>query len=247
MSYKHKINELIINSKSKLDSSEVLALRGDYNTASAILVTAFEERVKALVIQLLDFGLPIVNDLSELEYVFNQHDSRHYIGFFIDCLFEILEDLLPVIQRMGNDKEFKLRIVKIDLTNEMYSSIITWLKKKSLSFIEKVDFYQNIEKKRQQGLYYDVLKNTHSSEIIKEEYNFIKLRLNSVHILSDELLKVKLEKQQDFIKTLEETKNELIIKNTPSYITKYIQFVRKKRSKGFNKIRSILFNFNRTL
>lgn len=246
--YTHKINALIINSKSKLDAANALASSGDYMTASAILVTAFEERVKAVVIQLLDMGLPIVNDISELEYVFNHHDSRHYIGFFIDCMHEVLEDLFPVLLRMREDKEFMHRVLRNDLSDEMLTSVVAWLKQKSASFITKVDFYQNIEKQRQHGLYIDVLRDGSSKKPMSEEdYLFIKQRLNSVHILSNEIRKVKTDPMSDVIESIEESKQEIANNNAPSYVAKSLQFVRKERNDGFKKIRKVLIGFNESI
>lgn len=234
----NKIQELIDNANQKIYSAELLALNGDYGTASSILVTAFEERTKATVLQLIDFGFPLADDISELDYVFKHHDSRHYIGFFVDCLNEVTNDLIPILHKIFTNKEYLLRILAIDLTEEEHSQMTNWINTKKSSFLSKIDFYQNIEKNRQTGLYIDVLNRSSDIKLIaQDDYNYIKERLSNIHILSDDLMKIKTENDRQMMESFEESSQEMDKMEMKLSVAKGLETIRKKRNGAFNYIR----------
>jgi AbiV family abortive infection protein len=81
------------NADQKLKSSLILSQFGDFNTATAILFTSFEERKKVVLLQLIDLGIPINLEIKSIKILFRNHDYRSYIGYFIDCFYEIINDL----------------------------------------------------------------------------------------------------------------------------------------------------------
>ncbi len=240
-----RINELIDNSNSKLRSSELLADVGDYSTGTAILVTAFEEKTKALVLQLTDFGFPLVNDISDLDYIFKHHDMRHFIGFFVDCLYEIFDDALQFALKVMRDREFRETVLIRKWSDEMNIEAFQWFNSKCESFLKKVDFYQNIERQRQCGLYVDVIRNiTPNTRITRDDFFFVKERLNAIHKMSDDLKEFSVQLEPDFMKTFNETKVKLVEMNVPSFVVQGIELVKKERNGAFKRIRKIIRDFN---
>ncbi len=238
---KDKIDALILNSNKLLKSSKNISESGDFGTATAILVTAFEEKTKAVVLQIIELGFPIVNNLSDLDYIFRQHDARHYIGYFIDCLYEIINDLKKLIDRFRNDKNYIRKLANFAKDKDVQKDILEWGFKKIESFMAKIDFYQNIERTRQAGLYVDVLNhNFGDQEITENEYKFVKRRLQKVHLLSKDLFNLKLNFDMDELDAIDKSKENLEKANVPIHLLSAIQIVKKERSKAFNILRKQL-------
>lgn len=231
------IQALCIRSNQQLKTAQNSARQGDYGSATSLLVTAFEERTKAVVLQIVDLGFPIVNDFSDLEYIFRQHDARHYIGFFVDCFYEIIEDFKIIIERCRDDKSFIFKIAKFGEDEKIQQDLLDWGLKKIDSFLKKVDFYQNIEQTRQNGLYVDVLNHRFTKDLTHEDYQFVKSRLKKVHILSKDLFEMKENYELDLLPSIDDSKQKLQETNIPSHLVTAIQLVKKERSKAFNSIR----------
>jgi len=243
-----RIEQLTKNADQKLAAAELLASQGDFPTASAITVTAFEERTKALVVQLMELGFPLANELSELEHVFKHHDTRHFIGYFVDCMHEVLTDIFPFLLRLIQDEEFRNAVLKLNLTPEMESSLMNWMKSKTNSFLAKMDFYENIEGQRQCGLYIDILRNgTTNKQLSEEDYLFIKDRLNAVNIMSQEMKGIKSEQDAHVLETIQDSREQMLERNMPSLITQGIKIVKKERRNAFKRLRRELNTFNETL
>ncbi|GEM_PF-4513555 len=243
-----KIRELDNNAEQKLRAAEILASNGDFPTASAILVTAFEERTKALVAQLMELGFPLATEISELDYVFKHHDTRHYIGFFVDCMHEIFDDVLPFFLSIIQDEIFRNKVLKLQFTPEMENAFLNWMKSKTKSFLSKVDFYQNIEKHRQCGLYIDILRDgTTSEQLSKDDYLYIKDRLNAVHSMSKEMKEIKQEQDAHVLESIEDSRKQMLEHNMPSLISQGIEIVKKERKNAFKRIRRELNAFSETL
>ena len=239
-----KIDLLVSNAIEKLEVAETSAQKNDFKTATALLVTAFEERTKAAVLQFVDLGFPIVNQVTDLDYVFRQHDARHYIGFFVDCMYEVFDDIKPILKEIARDKNYLLSLLKLDQDLEMQMKLIQWIASKTDSFLEKLDFYQNIEKTRQSGLYIDVLDHgTLGASMNEEDYLFIKSRLNTIHLLSSDLKDIKIDHMNGGLPELEDSKNEMLNHDMPSHIVSAIKLVRKERNKVFDDLRIKLKEF----
>lgn len=241
------IQALCIRSNQQLKTAQNSAQQGDYGSATSLLVTAFEERTKAVVLQIVDLGFPIMNDLSDLEYIFRQHDARHYIGFFVDCFYEIIEDFKLIIERYRNDKSFKFNIVKFDEEERLQQDLLNWGLNKIDSFIKKIDFYQNIEQTRQNGLYVDVLNHKFTNELTHEDFLFVKSRLNMIHLLSKDLLEMKEIYELDLFPSIDDSIQKLTQTNISSHLVNAIQLVKKERSKVFNSIKFKLNSFRKVL
>ena len=232
-----KIHALCDRSNQQLKTAENSAKSGDYGSATSLLVTAFEERTKAVVLQIVDLGFPIVNDYTDLDYIFRQHDARHYIGFFVDCFYEIIEDFKIIIERCRNDKSYIFKLAKFGKDERIQKDLFDWGLTKIDSFLKKVDFYQNIEQTRQNGLYVDVLNHRFTKDLTHEDYLFVKSRLKKVHVLSKDLFEMKENYELDLLPSIDDSKQKLQETNIPSHLVTAIQIVKKKRSKAFNSIR----------
>jgi AbiV family abortive infection protein len=235
--------ELMKNADQKLVSAEKLTEIGDFYSASSLLVTAFEERTKALVLQLSIIGFPLKIDCKDWEYIFSHHDSRSYIGFAIDCLYEIIKDLKDELNKMYLDPEYKLKVLNFLNNNELQKSFLKWCILKMESFIDKIDFFQSIQEKRQNGLYVDILRQKNLS-VNKEMYNEIKMKLSSIHKLSEDLIEIK-----DLIDFSNISKSDQWkIKNQfPIILSEKINRIKKERSKYFKQIKKELIDFKEEL
>lgn len=244
-----KIDALCKGAEEKLRISYDIAAKGDFGTATALLVTAFEERTKAVVLQFIDLGLPLTEHFSNIEYIFRQHDARHYIGFIVDCIHEVIEDLITLMNQLRGKKEQIKKMIKFSTDQDTQEKLGQWILKKIDSFCEKIDFYQNIEKKRQNGLYIDILEHgTVNQKLEQNDYLFVKQRLNSVHILSSNLSDMKNNNaDQDQQLSIEEAKQRMIETNTPDYIKDAIKLVKKERNKAFNQIRNKLLEIKQAI
>ena len=58
---KQEIAKCVKNADEKLSDAENLANKGSYGTASSLLVTSFEERCKAVTLQIIDLGFDLGN------------------------------------------------------------------------------------------------------------------------------------------------------------------------------------------
>lgn len=241
----NSIERLIVNSEQKLESAQLLSNNGDFSTATAILVTAFEEKSKAVILQFVELGYQLVSDMPELDYVFRQHDARHYIGFFVDCAYEVINDLKTLLYQFMTDVKFSDEILNFLASGfenlEIELQINDWLKRKISSFIEKATFYQTIEITRQNGLYMDVLTNGKPKKKIgKEDYLFVKNRLNTIHLLSKDVKELKENNHISVIESLAKSKQDMIQQKMSDHISSSLLLVKSKRSKGFNKIKNTL-------
>lgn len=243
---KLEIEKCIKNAKEKLDDAEHLANKGSYGTASSILVTAFEERSKAVTLQLIDLGVPLGN-LNEIEYIFTQHHFRHYIGFFVECFSEIIKDLEKVLILIKKDPRPE---AMLELFNnpENIKQLKSWLVEKIDSFSEKIEFYRDIENNRQKGLYVDVLRGNTPTDMSKKDYDDIKKKLNCIHWISFNLSSIlesewwnKGEEKKIFSKDVNS------IKELPFGVQKTIKVVRKKRGKLFQTMAIKLDNFKQDI
>lgn len=242
-----KIQALCKRSDQQLKTSRSNAKNGDYGSATSLLVTAFEERTKAVVLQIVDLGLPIINNFSEIEYIFHQHDARHYIGYFVDCFYEIIEDFKIVLERCRNNKDYVFKVARFGQDEETQRELITWGLAKIHSFLEKIDFYKNIEKTRQKGLYVDVLNHRFSEDLNEEDYLFVKSRLDTIHLLSQELIEMKGLDDMDLLPSLEDSREKIAQTNIPSHLVSAIELVKKERSKAFKFIRNQLIEIQQQL
>lgn len=235
--------ELMKNADQKLVSAEKLTEIGDFYSASSLLITAFEERTKALVLQLSIIGFPLKIDFKDWEYIFIHHDSRSYIGFAIDCLYEIIKDLKDELNKMYLDPDYKLKVLNIINNNELQKSFLKWCILKMDSFIDKIDFFQSIQERRQIGLYVDILKQKNLL-VNMEMYNQIKMKLSSIHILAEDLIEIK-----DLIDFSNISKSvQWKIKNQfPIILSEKINRIKKERSKYFKKINKELIDFKEEL
>lgn len=238
---KQEIAKCVKNADEKLSDAENLANKGSYGTASSLLVTSFEERCKAVTLQIIDLGFDLGN-LNDIQYIFTQHDFRHYIGFFADCFNEIMKDMekaLNVLREFSSLEAILEFIVQPDNVNTLKN----WFAEKIDSFIKKIDFYKNIEYKRQNGFYVDIYSGKTPTHISAQEYENIKLKLNSIHWISTQLNYVleaewwnKGEEKKAFLPVA--VSMELL----PDQVQKTISVVRKKRNKLFNVIKKKLFD-----
>lgn len=238
------IEDLISNSNSKLLSASLLADNSDYSSAISLLVTAFEEKTKAVVLQFLDLGYKLVDNIKDLDYIFKHHDGRHYIGYLIDCVTEIVYDCKDLLNRLINDQKFVEEILTLKVNSKKEELLLLWINQKIDSFINKIEFYQNIEKTRQNGLYIDVLtKGKTRKKITKKDFDFVKNKLNNVHLLSQFLLEIKNNTDKKIIDSLTVSRNNVIEKKIPTHISSSILLIKKERNKTFNEIRKSLISF----
>jgi AbiV family abortive infection protein len=239
----NSFQELMKNADQKLVSAEKLTDIGDFYSASSLTITAFEERTKALVLQLSIIGFPLKINFKDWEYIFSHHDSRSYIGFVVDCLYEIIKDLKVELNKMYLDPEYKLKVLNLLNNNELQNSFLKWCILKMESFIDKIDFFQSIQEKRQNGLYVDILKQKNLS-VNRDMYNEIKMKLSSIHKLSEDLIEIK--DLIDFTNISESDQGKL--KNQfPIILSEKINIIRKERSKYFKKIKKELIDFKEEL
>ena len=244
--YQIKINECVRNAEEKLNSAELLANSGDYKTACSILVTAYEERVKAIALQLIDLGFSITDNINDIDYLFKHHDLRHYIGYFIDCLSEIFKDFQKIVELIKANPEPKLLFQLLNDPSTL-NEFSNWLLIKINLFIEKIDFYRNIENYRQMGLYVDVVGHGKPNKnLTKDEYEFIKDKLNSVHQLSYFLHEFKPMTIEES-KQLEKINTDLIDEQVPIKIKETVDLVKQEKKKLFNKIEGGLFEIKEML
>lgn len=242
-----KIQALCKRSDQQLKTSRTNAKNGDFGSATSLLVTAFEERTKAVVLQIVELGFPIINNFSEIEYIFHQHDARHYIGYFVDCLYEIIEDFKIVLDRCRDDKNYVFKVARFGKDEETQKELIQWGLKKVHSFLEKIDFYKNIEKTRQKGLYVDVLNHRFSEDLNKEDYLFVKARLNTIHLLSRDLVEMKWFDDSDLMPSLQDSREKMAQTNIPGHLIIAIEIVKKERSKAFKFIKNQLLQIQEQL
>jgi AbiV family abortive infection protein len=241
----NSIETLIVNSEQKLEAANLLAKSGDFSTSTAILVTAFEEKSKAVILQFVDLGYQLVNEVSDLDYIFKQHDARHYIGFFVDCIYEVMSELKAILYQFMTDVKFADEILNFLASGfenpEIEKQINDWLKRQISSFIEKTTFYKAIETTRQNGLYMDVLaKGGVKKKIDKEDYLFVKNRLNTIHLLSKDIKELKDSNHITIIESIVKSKQNIIQQKMPDHISSSLLLIKSKRNKGFNKIKQTL-------
>lgn len=243
---KQEIDKCTKNAEAKLSDAEDLANKGSYGTASSLLVTSFEERCKAFTLQMIELGLPLGN-INDIQYIFTQHDFRHYIGFFVECLNEIMTDFdkcLILIKKVNSREE----LLELVLKPENVDVIKRWLPEKIDSFIKKIDFYRNIETRRQKGLYVDIYNGITPTQTSKQDYENIKLKLNSIHWISSHLsIIIEAEWWNKGAEKRSFLQYSKARESLPEQVQETIIIVKKKRSKLFQIISRKLTSFKNEL
>ena len=224
---------LIINSNLRWESALLLANKGDYGGAIANHINSIEEHVKSVIMGLDSKGFEF-RKMPNIDVLMKRnHIIRHFIGFLAftaNTFFNTALDFAPknksiedLEKLLSNNSQLE-QLVKL----KMYRMIV----KMKHAYSD----FENLERKRQNGLYVDV--DSSPFDFSAEEYEEIRNKLLSVKLTIKFFLESYLKDDPEFEDEINNLKKTFIESNWYSLLDSLIVEGNRSKSKLFGKVKS---------
>lgn len=167
--------EIIARSKQKFRSAELVAENGDYGSAISLLIISNEELVKALFLYFDGIGFRF-REVKGMKSLFNNHKLRYLSSFVFSILYIVVQDLMRFILEVKSNKEVLKSI--FSSSNSIENSLKSYLDKIVKDIQAELDFFAEIDKQRQIGLYSD---SPDRLQMEKTNYETYHLKLSNIN------------------------------------------------------------------
>lgn len=186
--------ETILNANKQLEIAEILAQSREYGAAISHLVIGSEELIKALVLHLDSVGFNLRN-IRGMKGVFENHQLRYFISFFIFVVSTTIEELKLLFEKYRNGNITALDLEEMnkklyeeneDFTKYFTQKILTKIE----FYLEELKWFRDFDIFRQKGFYVDYDGKLETPlQATEEKYVALKYRIVRVDNFVKELIK----------------------------------------------------------
>ena len=146
---------IVRNSNKKWRAAKKLAILEEYGGAISFSIISVEELIKAFILAMDGYGFDFRN-MKGVDKFFKDHEIRYTIAFFMFVLSFIWKELQIVLTKIQNNE---IDLEKIGEANSSPEDFIKkkkfWGFRKIIALKRELDWFSNINKLRQDGMYCD--------------------------------------------------------------------------------------------
>jgi AbiV family abortive infection protein len=174
--------DMVQNSNKKWQSGIKLAENNDFGSAISLAIISNEELIKALIVFFDGNGFRL-RSIKGINALFKNHQLRYLIAYVMFAMGSFINDFTNLINEFRKDPSLINAWINVssDKRFEFETWLIDYLKEKFNSLGIEFNWFSNIDRYRQDGLYCDYNNNLKNPiDISKQEYQFAFYRLELV-------------------------------------------------------------------
>jgi|GEM_PF-7101893 len=230
------------NADDQWSAAEILAENRMYGQACSHLIISMEEMIKCTIVILDGNGFEFIKT-RELNRYFSEHSIRAYTGLLLMICSLFGNDILNIVKRFKSDQRFTIWAVE-RMKNKVWLEhyTIRYFKRKLPQIRKELEFFGDLEHRRQLGFYCDYDSTFHNPTLVsKEQYDVTFRKIEKVNIVLGGI-----------IAACEQTDSQILqlkalylatFKNDRLYEKLGILFSKNRTSKFFEKIDKLLADF----
>lgn len=173
---------MVQNSNKKWHSGIKLAESNDFGSAISLAIISNEELIKALIVFFDGNGFRL-RSIKGINALFKNHQLRYLIAYLMFAMGSFISDFTNLISEFRKDPSLISAWINISSNKrlEFETWIVEYLRGKFTTLGIEFNWFSNIDRYRQDGLYCDYNNNLKNPiDISKQEYQFAFYRLELV-------------------------------------------------------------------
>jgi AbiV family abortive infection protein len=174
---------LLHNADEVYSDALTLAEKSSYGRATSLLILSMEETMKAYVLHLDGNGFQFRLKVKGISNLFNNHTLRYPLAMMLSIMHIFIKDFKRILTK-ARENPHEILKNKID-KKHMNQKLIEYLVRKLPVVITEIVWFSQAEIYRQKGFYVDYVDGLETPlSVNKEQYEDIKLRIDSLREIS---------------------------------------------------------------
>jgi len=200
---------LLHNADEVYSDAITLAEKNSYGRATSLLILSMEETMKAYVLYLDGNGFQFRLRVKGISNLFNNHILRYPLALILSIMHIFIKDFKRIVTK-ARENPHEILNHKID-KKYMNQKLVEYLVRKLPVVITEIVWFSQAEIYRQKGFYVDYVDELETPlSVNKEQYEDIKLRIDSLREISNSFWGVFEIKDLEYQKQMIEIKERFI-------------------------------------